>query len=107
MEYPSPSPPINGEINSFREDLDRGQRAVLIIDETRASNVRYSLSLSLSLEWQSPVWTPADWPRETRDVTSRRNFESASRRATRRCMMDRQPWNKNRRREHDDGLQQR
>lgn len=48
MEYPSPSPPINGEINSFREDLDRGQRAVLIIDETRASNVRYSLSLSLS-----------------------------------------------------------
>lgn len=52
MEYPSPRPPINGEINSFREDLDRGQRAVLIIDETRASNVRYSLSLSL---WNGKV----------------------------------------------------
>lgn len=69
MEYPSLSP-INGEINSFREDLDRGQRAaVLIIDETRASNVRYSLFLSLSLslsvclEWQSPVCAPPDWPR--------------------------------------------
>lgn len=47
MEYPSPRPPINGEINSFREDLDRGQRAVLIIDETRASNDSiFSLSLS-------------------------------------------------------------
>lgn len=32
------------------------------------------------------------------EKTSRRNFKSASRRATRRCMMDRQAENKNRQR---------
>lgn len=48
---------------------------------------------------KSTLPKPGPWLVKTRNITSRRNFESASRRATRRCMMDRQPWNKNRRRE--------